>query len=257
MHRRRLIVTLGLCTTVSLLTALSMTAVADGDPPSSGVESQDVQELLQGIDGMRRLPVQGIQMVQAGERVFFVSLNGRYAFLGPAIDLWHGEQLHALADADRLMGRIDPRRLRLEARDLGALDLGTGPREVLVFVDPQCPQCRALLDVLQRLGPSLLADYRFRLIPVGVLGKESIDQVVRLNCLAESDPKGAREILLRHRFETLPAPSGACGQGALQRALVTAQLLGLTQVPFLIAPDGRLHSGVPADLPAWLNGDAL
>ena len=84
------------------------------------------------------------QMVQSGERVFFVSTNGRYAFLGPAIDLWHGEHLTFLADAGRLMGRIDRARLKLDPADLGALDLGEGTEEVWVFLDPQCPQCAVL-----------------------------------------------------------------------------------------------------------------
>jgi hypothetical protein len=44
----------------------------------------ELQEMLRGIDGMRRLPVQGMQMVCAGERVLFVSANGRYVFTGPA-----------------------------------------------------------------------------------------------------------------------------------------------------------------------------
>ena len=30
-------------------------------------------------------------------------------------------------------------------------------------------------------------------------------------------------------------------------------LLGIAGVPYLIAPDGRLQQGVPADLEAWLN----
>ncbi|WP_209262568.1 hypothetical protein [Thiorhodococcus minor] len=195
-------------------------------------------------------------MVQSGERVFFVSTNGRYAFLGPAIDLWHGERLSSLADADRLMGRIDRTRLKLDPADLGALDLGEGAEEVWVFLDPQCPQCAALLDQLQALSPSQRASYRFRLIPLGVLGKASVSTVVRLNCLAERDAAGAIKALVTQALDALPAAEGTCGQGALQRALVTAQLLGITQVPFLIAPDGRLHAGAPTDLLAWLTGDA-
>ena len=50
-------------------------------------------------------------------------------------------------------------------------------------------------------------------------------------------------------------PEGTCGQASAQRALVTAQLLGIAGVPYLIAPDGRLQQGVPADLEAWLEGN--
>jgi hypothetical protein len=44
-------------------------------------------------------------------------------------------------------------------------------------------------------------------------------------------------------------------QAPAQRALVTARLLGIRGVPYLIAPDGRLQQGVPADLEAWLEGN--
>ena len=65
----------------------------------------------------------------------------------------------------------------------------------------------------------------------------------------------AREALFAGTLNSLPAPEGACGQTAAQRALVTAQLLGIAGVPYLIAPDGRLQQGVPADLKAWLEGN--
>ncbi|EGV29610.1 hypothetical protein ThidrDRAFT_3202 [Thiorhodococcus drewsii AZ1] len=248
--------TLGSALALVLLVGLPVGAVGDERAGAVTTEPDDIAQLMQGIEGMRRLPVNGVQMVQSGERLFFVSTNGRYAFLGPAIDLWHGERLTSLAEADRLMGRIDRTRLKLDVRDLGALDLGEGTEEVWVFLDPHCPQCAQLLDQLQALSPSQRAPYRVRLIPLGVLGKPSLATVVRLNCLAERDPAAARDALVSHVFESLSPATGTCGQGALQRALVTAQLLGITQVPFLIAPDGRLHGGVPLDLLAWLNGDA-
>lgn len=239
-----------------LLTGLSLAMAGGPDPKTPAGEPEDIAQLMQGIDGMRRLPVQGVQMVQSGARVFFVSTNGRYAFLGPAIDLWHGERLTSLADADRLMRRIDRARLKLDPGDLGALDLGKGAEDVWVFLDPQCPQCAHLLDQLQALLPSQRASYRIRLIPLGVLGQASLNTVVRLNCLAERDATAATQALVTHALADLPPAEGTCGQGALQRALVTAQLLGITQVPFLIAPDGRLRAGAPTDLLAWLTGDA-
>jgi hypothetical protein len=37
--------------------------------------------------------------------------------------------------------------------------------------------------------------------------------------------------------------------------LITGRPLGITAVPTLIAPDGCLHQGAPADLSAWLAGE--
>jgi thiol:disulfide interchange protein DsbC len=156
-----------------------------------------------------------------------------------------------LEEGARLAERIDLKRLGLDPATLGALDLGNGEREVIVFVDPRCPHCRSLLDQL----PGLAERYRLRLIPLPVLGPDSETAVARLGCLAEQDPDAAREALFAGTLNSLPAPEGACGQTAAQRALVTAQLLGIAGVPYLIAPDGRLQQGVPADLKAWLEGN--
>ena len=171
---------------------------------------------------MQRLPVAGVQMVEAGERVLFVSDNGRYVFTGPAWDLWHGAKLETLEEGARLAARIDLKRLGLDPAALGALDLGSGEGEVVVFVDPRCPHCRRLLEQL----PAFTENYRFRLVPLPVLGPDSETAVVRLGCLAEQDPSAAREALLAGNADQLPAPEGTCGQAPAQRALVTAQLLG-------------------------------
>jgi len=236
-------------------------ALAAGLPAARAAEIDDqatsaqvpggIQELLRGINGMQRLPVAGVQMVQAGERVLFVSANGRYVFTGPAWDLWHGAKLQSLEEGARLAERIDLKRLGLDPENLGALDVGNGEREVIVFVDPRCPHCRSLLGRL----PGLAERYRFRLVPLPVLGPDSETAVARLGCLAEQDQAAAREALLADGLDELPAPEGTCGQTAAQRALVTAQLLGIAGVPYLIAPDGRLQQGVPVDLEAWLEGN--
>jgi len=241
---------------LALAAGLPAALAADKDPAGTSAQApedvpQGIGAMLRGIQGMQRLPVAGVQMVQAGERVLFVSANGRYVFTGPAWDLWHGARLESLEEGARLAERIDLERLGLDPESLGALDLGNGEREVIVFVDPRCPHCRSLLDQL----PGLAEVYRFRLVPLPVLGPDSETAVVRLGCLAEKDQAAAREALLSDTLDVLPAPADACGQAQAQRALVTAQLLGIAGVPYLIAPDGRLQQGVPVDLEAWLEGN--
>jgi thiol:disulfide interchange protein DsbC len=225
------------------------THAADG-AAATGSEAAGIRAELRAIKGMQRLPVAGVQMIAAGERLLFVSANGRYVFTGLAWDLWHGAKLTSLEQGARLAARIDLKRLGLDPATLGALDLGSGEKDVVVFVDPRCPHCRGLLDKL----PALAERYRFRLVPLPVLGPDSEAAVARLDCLREKDRAAAREALLAGTFDQIRASEGTCGQASAQRALVTAQLLGLAGVPYLIAPDGRLKEGVPANLEAWLEG---
>ena len=203
------------------------------------------------IARMARLPVTGLQVVETTEgELLFLSDNGRYALRGPALDLWHGAKLVSFEETERLADRIDLGRLKLDAGDLGAIDVGAGP-EVVVFVDPQCPHCAALYAELQ----ALVGTYRFRLVPVPVLGEASQRAVLALACLSGSDPGKAREALLTNQSPGIPEPSADCGQGTAQRALIAAQILGIRGTPFLIAPDGRLRQGRPEDLAAWLRGE--
>lgn len=240
-----------MCTTPSIprLSALTLAVTALLPLPVVGEDAPPgLPAQLTGITALQRLPVGGVQMVQAGERVLFLSDTGRYVFTGPAWDLWHGARLTSLAQAAQLAGRIDLKRLGLDPAALGALDLGTGEGEVVVFVDPRCPHCRGLMEQL----PALAGRYRFRLVPLPILGSDSEAEVLRLACAAERDPTEAREALLGGTAGALPEPTGTCGQASAQRALVTAELMGIRAVPYLIAPDGRLRQGVPEDLVAWL-----
>jgi thiol:disulfide interchange protein DsbC len=232
------------------LVLAASTAPAEPDAAAAPVPDSPaaVKELVGRIDGLHRLPLAGVQLVRVGDRLLFVADNGRYVFAGPAFDLWHGVRLESFDQAVNLAQRIDLARLKLDPAALGALELGSGPRDVVAFVDPLCPHCRTLLAALPALGDR----YRFRLVPLPVLGKLSQDAVLRLDCLAERDPAAARAALLEHRTDQLPKPEGACGQAAAQRALVAAQLLGVTAVPLLIAPDGRVAPGLPKDLAHWL-----
>ena len=112
---------------LALVAGLPAAAAAETDTaPASAQAPTGIRELLRGIRGMQRLPVAGVQMVEAGERVLFVSDNGRYVFTGPAWDLWHGAKLETLEAGTRLASRVDLKRLGLDPTGLGALDLGNG-----------------------------------------------------------------------------------------------------------------------------------
>jgi thiol:disulfide interchange protein DsbC len=237
---------------LAIATGLPVVVAAEKDAVPANTQAPGaIQKMLDGIRGTQRLPVAGVQMIDAGGRVLFVSDNGRYVFTGPAWDLWHGARLETLAEGARLAERIDLARLKLDPAALGALDLGTGDEDVVVFIDPLCPHCRSLIGAL----PSLAERYRFRLVPLPVLGPDSESAVIRMACLTERDPDAAREALRTDRIAKLPEATATCGQTQAQRALVTARLLGIRGVPYLIAPDGRLRQGAPDDLAGWLEGN--
>ncbi|WP_052238978.1 TraA family conjugative transfer protein [Escherichia coli] len=142
---------------------------------------------------------------------------------------------------------LDLSRLGLKMDDLNPLTLGEGKKKVVVFVDPRCPHCHELL----KQALPLTKEYTFQILPVPVLGPDSERQVRQLGCAR--DKKAAADALLNGRIGNLEQDD-ACNLEPMQRTLVTAQILGIQGVPFIVANDGRISRGRPYDLSAWLEG---
>jgi thiol:disulfide interchange protein DsbC len=187
-----------------------------------------------------------------GGELLFISGNGRYVIRGQIADLWHGAMINSYDELVARAGRLDLGRMGVDGDALGALVVGAeSATPTTVFIDPRCPHCVQLLEQLD--DESLLERNQFALVLLPILGRESQQDALRLSCLAESDPGAAVQALLDGSVADLPLPNAAstCGQEPLQRALVAAQMLGISGTPFLVAPDGRTHTGA-TDLAAWL-----
>ncbi|TVQ85901.1 MAG: DsbC family protein [Chromatiaceae bacterium] len=212
----------------------------------------NAEDLLRppGIARTAQIPGLGLHAVETTEgRLVFLSTNGRFAvYGGTVVDLWNGARLDSFEAAQASASRLNIERLGLDPQDLGAISIGEGPA-TLIFYDPHCPHCQGLLAQLAALHDR----YRFHLIALPVLGEPSIAAAVALACQAARDPEAALRRLLDRDFSESAAPRDpACGQPAVQRALVTAQLLGIAGVPYLIGPSGVISQGIPDDLETWL-----
>jgi len=235
--------------TLSCAVALTLAAMGvQAAPPLP----QELADLSAPIEASLRLPGTGVQILAVKDRVFYVGGPGRYVFTGPAWDLWHGVKLTSVSQAAELAGRVDLARLPLNAAALGAIERPGGQgaaadhHAAWIFIDPICPRCIALLkSVEDNQVPAHVV-----LLALG--GKESRTAARRLLCAPS--PDAAWRALIDQAWGDLPEPAEDCDTQPLVRALIAAQLLGIEQVPLLIAADGRLHGGVPDDLTAWLAG---
>lgn len=240
---------------VLLLSTLLSIVQAHADTSTQAPVSEIASGLLSiKIDGMQELPITGMKMVKSGEQTVFISSNGRFAFYGGKLmDIWTQQEIKDLADIDKIANRIDLSRMKLKADDLGAVTIGHGKAEAWVFIDPRCPYCAKVINELQ----ALQGQYTFKLVMIPILGPESQNIVVQLSCQSgtgDTKAKNAvRDRLLKQDYNGLPTePPTSCNKEPLQKAVVTAKLFDLKGVPFLIAPDGRTHSGAPETLADWL-----
>ena len=206
------------------------------------------------IDGMQDLPITGLKMIKTGDQIMFVSSNGRFGIVGgKMLDVWTSQEIKEITDIDKIANRIDLSRMKLNLDDLGPVTVGHGKETVLVMIDPRCPYCGKVMKDLQALQDK----YTFKLVMVPILGQESQNLTVQLACqLASNDKKALESVkdrLLKQDYAGLPTDVPTqCNREPLQKAVVTAKLFGIQGVPFLIAPDGRTHSGAPEVLADWL-----
>ena len=216
--------------------------------PTTAIQTPMMQREISGL-----VEVGGFMAMtrrQGGELVL-MSANGRFLVRGPVVDVWAGAEITDLDAMRRAMTHVDLVGMgngevvpMLEPISVG--DEGLPP--VVVFVDPLCPVCDALLA---RIG-SLIDRYRFHVIPIGVVSPASQEAVRRLACVADGSSRIAALFDPRSRVGPI---EGDCGVEVMMRRLVVARLLEIGAVPFLIRPDGRMHAGLPEDLDSWLGGE--
>lgn len=209
----------------------------------------ELKAFTQGVDKMARLPGTSLSMVQAGRQRFLMSGNGRFVIVGgKLVDVWNNERISSFADLEDA-DRINLRRMRIRPADIGAHSFGSGAREAWMFFDPRCRDCFASVAPLLAID----AAYTTHLVLLPFKGKASQEIITSLHCARETD--GIHDIIRRQAWESLPRVDLAnCDPKPLQKALISAQLIGITDMPFLIAPDGRIHRGPLGDLNAFLNG---
>lgn len=231
----------------------SVTVMAENAPK---ISAADIAAGLMSvkIDGLQDLPITGLKMLKTGNQVVFISPNGRFAFYGgKLLDVWTQQEIKDLPDIDRIAKRIDLSKMKLKVEDLGPITVGHGKDSVLIFVDPRCPYCAKVMKEMQALE----SRYTFQLVLLPMLGKESQNIVVQLTCQNATQDKSTKAAVLKRVLQQDYAGlatknSQNCNKEPLQRAVITAKLFGIPGVPFLIAPDGRTHSGAPESLADWL-----
>jgi thiol:disulfide interchange protein DsbC len=234
----------------ALTVAVILAAGSSGSAAAESEATVSRNALTGHIRATEKLPVAGMTAVESDDvdGLVFMSDNGRYVIRGTLYDTWQGRAVKTLDDIRDTASRIDFHKLGINPDDLGAMDVGSGDKEVEVFVDPNCEPCHAMLQQL----PALEGKYRFHLLVIPALGKESERRTRLLSCA--TDQGAALKTLLAGLAPDALDQDPNCNLAQTQKRFISAQLFSVKGVPTIIAPDGREHSGVPQDLDGWLSG---
>lgn len=184
-------------------------------------------------------------------QILFMSGNGRFVLVGDLIDVWQKKELKTIEEIADATSRIPVEDLGLTPEGMNTLTLGTGPKVVSAFVDPHCGWCHRLITEVKD-DAQLLKDFTVNFYVVPALGAASNEVAKHLYC-AKADGKQKLEAFIGgpDKIKALPRDE-ACNTQGYDQTLMTAQLLGVKGVPFVIAPDGRSVEGKPRSLRNFL-----
>jgi thiol:disulfide interchange protein DsbC len=94
------------------------------------------------VDSVTESPVKGLFEVVAGNQVFYFSPEG-YLMFG---ELWNKEGKNLTAEVREKVLAEKVKNIPLDK----ALKIGSGPRQVIEFTDPDCPYCRRVDEFLSK-----------------------------------------------------------------------------------------------------------
>ena len=95
-----------------------------------------------GVDTFKPSPIAGLYQVSSGPQVFYFSPEG-YLVFG---EIWSQDGKNITAKARAEIVRTNMTKLPLDK----ALTIGSGPRQVIEFTDPDCPYCRQIDQMLAK-----------------------------------------------------------------------------------------------------------
>lgn len=200
------------------------------------------------FDQVKATPLPGIYEVVMGRNVAFVEESGRYFIFGRLFDMESQEDITSVAEPAspaKQNQKIDFATLPMESAIKTVK--GDGTRVLAVFSDPDCPYCRKLEQELDKVDNVTI--YTF-LMPLEQLHPQARSKSDAVWC-AKDRSSAWKTLMVSGK-----APASVKGCEA-PHAIVsaTAEKLGISGTPFLVAGDGRTMPGaVPADrLNAWLS----
>lgn len=169
---------------------LSRAHTEPDQPVASSSETAVIPPVLRNTPNVHvdPSPMEGLRQVTAGRNIFYISPDGQYLVIGRLLRAADGYDLTADAEQAAL------RPFFHALIDAAPIRWGEGPRQLLVFLDPDCPFCRKVWPALRALTQVKVA--------VHLLGRPSSLAPI----LCGTEPLAALE---RH-FQLGPQPGPLC-----------------------------------------------
>ena len=201
---------------------------------------------------MIRVPIDGLMLVQEeseGE-LLLISTNGHYVIESPKIiDIWRKQEITSASELVEST-KVDLSNFKIPPEDLNTIKVGKGGKAVDIFVDPLCEFCNKTLNDLHKYEK----DYTFTIYITPLLGEKSVNIARSMACMTDDAMKFG--ILKSRKWEELPKEKPKdCDESSYQKTFVTARVIGVKAVPFIIPPNKHPSTGYKKDLGKYLKNN--
>lgn len=221
--------------------AKTTTSPADGEVP--------------GISKIVNLGITSMRAVASEDgTILYIADTGRFVFTGRMLDVWQQKELKTIDEIERATQRVYLDSMGYDKTSYSSYKLGTGSKRTVIFVDPHCGWCHQLISEA-KADPELMKEYTFVFHVIPILGADSQTYAKKLWCSVATDEEKLQAMLDGDEaVNALPA-SAQCDMDMQDRTVYLSKIIRVSGVPFVIAPDGRVSQGKPADLKAFLRGE--
>lgn len=207
-------------------------------PAADNFVPSRMPELDDAYNSLVTIPGTNLTVAEVNGQMVVVLPNKRFAVIGSIVDTLERKELRTLEDV-KAARRISISKLGVNYKDdLASVRYGTGPKEVVIFIDSECDKCEKILKEVRELGK----EYTFNLVLMPLLSQSSVTNAARALCAA--NPQAAAEAVLSRRYDKLPIQPIQCAQRQLAQTWAMAMALSINAVPYIIAPNGETTLGL-------------
>ena len=185
------------------------------------------------VDSVKESPIKGLYEIVAGNQVFYFSPDG-YLMFG---EIWSKDGKNLTAEMREKVLSEKVKSIPLDK----ALKIGSGPRKVIEFTDPDCPYCRKVDEFLAKRTDVTRYVFFFPLRQIHPDAEKKVSYI-----LSQKDREEAFREVVSGALDGKPAPETDHQDAMLAEMEQVAKSIGVRGTPALWI-DGTAVNG--ADIP--------
>ena len=217
------------------------------DPSHQGnpeQEKADLAEVARVLKASSLLPVRALIAVEANGNLVLMSENQRFIIKGTIYDVFNNmKELKTVQDINDYAFKTDYRRLGLDPESLNSARIGSGPINIVLYVDPASQITHDLMTAAMKLPD--LENYSFYFVVMPTASEDSLRLSLKFYCAREDGNPEAGNLLYQGKLDSLTDTE--CESTVWDRTMNAAYFTGVDVVPFLVGADGSISRGLPPE----------